>query len=152
MTGEAVAAIFLVGQKYSLNPEGKALLNVEVSRCKRPARPFMLIPVSLTCLLINPITMGATMVSRVVVAPGVKPTERLMLLVTMFPPSPNSDESRPLPALIKDELGSDAALAACDHEVVPSVLGTASSICRKTPELSDLLARPLSKVATDDSI
>jgi hypothetical protein len=113
----------------------------------------MFMPVSLMCLLMKPITIGAAMVSRLPVAPGDKLDARLMAFVTVFSPPPNKAESRLFPAVIQDEFGSDTAGAICDQdEPVRAPLGTISSIFRNMSGLSDLLARPLSKAANDGSI
>ncbi len=75
-----------------------------------------------------------------------------MALVTVFSPLPNNAGSRRLPIDIRDELGSATPLATWAQDTGPEVLGTMSSIFRSAPESSDLLAKPPSIAAMDDSM
>jgi hypothetical protein len=84
ITGEAVLAIAVAGQKTSLKPTGKASRIVALSRCKAPRRLSIVISPSRSFLPMKVITMGPAIVSSVVTALGDKLEARLIRLVTAF--------------------------------------------------------------------
>ena len=94
-----------------------------LSRCSMLPRPLMVIPPSRTCLLMKLITTGAAMDSKVEMAPDDNPDSRLMPLVTVFSPLPNSAGTMRLPIAIKDELGSVMLPAIWDQDTGPGMLG-----------------------------
>ena len=108
-TGDTVPTVAAPGQNRSVNPEGRALRMVALSRCRRAPRLLMVIPLSRTCLLMKLITTGAAMVSRVVIAPDGRPDSRPIAPVTVFSELPNRAGSMRLPIDKMGELGSVTA-------------------------------------------